>query len=158
MLFTNFSARDAFPSFPPQPLFVSLSVSKLFHLIMSNRWSAGDHLENHNNGLPLETATWDFCSFLSCRDSMQDILWFIFPFLIRYERIIKRIQRNFHFLRMRRSTRSFHLRNMFYFRWHSGFIKWENYFYCYFCLMLKTRFGVFLHFYPFKSNYLSRWI
>lgn len=98
MLFTDFSARDALSSPPPQPLlFASLSASKLFHLTVSNCWSAGGHLENHGNGLPLERATWDFCSFLSCGNGMQDILWFIFPFLIRYERNIKRNSEKFPF-------------------------------------------------------------
>jgi len=79
------------PSLPPQLLlFVSLSASRLLHLMVSNCWSADDHLENHNNGLSLERATWDFCSFLSCQNGMQDILWFSFLFLIRYERNIKR--------------------------------------------------------------------
>lgn len=71
MPFTNFAAGDALPS----PLLsVSISASKLIHLLMSNCGSTDQHLENRDNRLPLERATWDFCSSLSCRNGMQDIL------------------------------------------------------------------------------------
>lgn len=90
MLFTNFSASSfssTFSSTSASAICVSFSFQTPYLMVS---WSADDHLENHNNGLSLERATWDFCSFLSCQNGMQDILWFSFLFLIRYERNIKR--------------------------------------------------------------------
>lgn len=136
MLFTNFAAGEALPSLL---LFVSISASKLIHLLVSNCWSADHHLGNHNNRLPLERATWDFCSSLSCRNGMQDILWFIFPFLIRYERNIKRNSEIFPFSQNEMECEELLLKKHAIFPWRSGFIKWENYLYCYFCLMSENK-------------------